>query len=176
MLRNSSPFRSRAAKGFTLIELMVTLVIGVIIVGVAVAGIKGVFGKSDVSTDIQGIASLQTAAKGLRSKGGYGTSGTNLVPSLIAMGAVPNTLTLSDNNILNAWGGSVAVNSTGPGFTITSAGIPKDACIEEAATLSLGALNTKINSSAAVTGEMTKVAATAACTSDSNTIVWTSQN
>lgn len=176
MSRKSSPFSPRKSKGFTLIEMLIVLVIIIILASVAVAAVRGAMGKSDVASDLQGIASLQTATKSLRGAGGYGAAGTNLVPTLVAMDAVPKTLTLNGTNITNAWNGDVTVVSTGTGYSITSTGIPKDACIEEASKLSKGAMSTKVGSAAAVNGEVTTITATASCTADTNTIVWTSAN
>lgn len=176
MRRNAPSFSRNRAKGFTLIELVIGLVVGIIIIAGAIAGISNLTRKNDVSQDIQGIAALQTNTKALRGNGGYGTSGTNLVPTLIAMEAVPKSLTVNANAITNAWDGAVTVTSTGSGYAITSNGIPKSACIEEASKLSRGAMTTKIGAAAAVSGEVTTVTATTSCASDSNTIVWTSVN
>lgn len=175
-LRRNTPSFSRRAKGFTIIELVIGIVVSVIILAGGAAAVSNLLGKSDVSQDIQGIASLTSNVKNLRGAGGYGTSGTNLLPTLIAMDAVPKSLTVNGTTVTNAWGGAVSVASTGVGYSVTSAGIPKEACIEEAAKLSRGSMTTKVGSAAAVAGEITTVAATTSCSAATNTIVWTSAN
>ncbi|HCE9846023.1 TPA: pilus assembly protein PilX, partial [Pseudomonas aeruginosa] len=60
---------------------------------------------------------------------GYGSSGTNLIPSLIAINGVPKNMSVSSGVVYNVYGGSVTVSSTGMGFSITTSKLPKDACI-----------------------------------------------
>lgn len=175
MRRNTPSFGRAKQKGFTLIELVIGLIIGIVIVAIAIAGIGNATSKSDVSGDIQGVSQLYANVKSLRGNGGYGTSGTNLVPALIAMNAVPKTINNDGTNLTNAWNGAITVTSTGVGYSVSSAGLPKEACIEEGAKLSRGAGTTKIGTTT-VTGEVSTIAATTSCSAATNTVVWSSTN
>ncbi|EPQ5199368.1 type 4 pilus major pilin, partial [Pseudomonas aeruginosa] len=105
---------------------------------------------------------------------GYGSSGTNLIPSLIAINGVPKNMSVSSGVVYNVYGGSVTVSSTGMGFSITTSKLPKDACITLGTKIAKNTFEqTKINSGTAITGEVTTAAATQACSSDSNSITWT---
>ncbi|MCD0253117.1 pilus assembly protein PilX [Xanthomonas campestris pv. campestris] len=174
MRRQLNPINRTQQAGFNLLEMMIVLVVIIIAVAVAAANIFGATSKNDVAQDVQGIGSLQANTKTTRGSGGYGAAGADLIPTLIALGAIPKTLTLTGTTVTNTWGGSVTVVSTGAGFTITSQGVPKAACIEEAAKLSRGAATTKVGAAAAVNGEVSIAAATASCSADTNTIAWTS--
>jgi len=173
-------FRSSAKRqyGMTLIEMLVVLIIIIIIIAAAAARIGGVFGKNEISEEVTNLNTLIVTTKTLRSNGGYGASGTNLVPTLIATNGVPKTMSIVSGAIKNAWDGTVAVASTGAGFNITAPSVPSDACIELANKVSRGgAVSTKINSNAAVTGEISTITATTQCNSATgNTIVYTVDN
>jgi hypothetical protein len=173
--RLSFTAKKRSA-GFTALELIMVILTGLaLIIGAIIAG-KALFTKKDTATDLQAISQLQTNVKSLRGSTGYGASGTNLVPALIAMEGVPKTLTVTGTTLQNTWGGQITVVSTGLGVTITSSDIPKESCIEEAGKLSRVMATTKVGSAAAVSGEVTPVAASTSCASDANTIAWTSLN
>lgn len=162
-------------KGMTLIEMLVVLIVIIIIIAAASSRIGGIFGKNDISEEVTNLNTLVTATKTLRSKGGYGASGTNLVPTLIASDGVPKGMTVTGGVIKNSWGGTITVVSTGSGFTMVEPSVPKAACIELANSVSRGgAMTTKVNATAAVTGEIAKPAATTSCSSDtSNTLTFT---
>ncbi|WP_350337589.1 type 4 pilus major pilin [Pseudomonas aeruginosa] len=113
-------------------------------------------------------------ARALKTSSGYGSSGTNLIPSLIAINGVPKNMSVSSGVVYNVYGGSVTVSSTGMGFSITTSKLPQDACITLATKIAKNTFEqTKINSGSAITGEVTTAAATQACSSDSNSITWT---
>ena len=60
------------------------------------------------------------------------------------------------------------------GFATTSSALPKDACIALATRVAKNEYEkTKINSGSAVSGEVTTVSATTACSTSANTITWT---
>lgn len=176
MKRNNPSFR-RNVRGLTLIELIIAIIIGLGFLAAVAGTISSATSKSDISADAQGVTGLIANTKTLRAGGSYGASGTNLVPSLIAMKGVPTTLTVSGTSVLNNWGGSITVVSNGAGFTTTTAGVPQEACIEEALKLSKAMYTTAINGGAAVAGQVSQAQAVAGCTNEtSNTIVWATQS
>ncbi|MRK19099.1 type 4 pilus major pilin [Pseudomonas sp. JG-B] len=83
-------------------------------------------------------------------------------------------MSVTGGALFNAFGGSVTVVSTGIGFTITSADLPKKACVNAAKGIGRGAqFSTRINAGTAIVGEVTSAAATTGCSTDDNTIAWT---
>lgn len=164
--------------GFSLIEALVVLVIGVIVLAAASGSIGGIFTAQDKSQEVSHVVSLLSNTKSLRSSGGYGVAGTDLVPPLIANKAVPTTMSVIAGKLTNAWGGTIAVASTGGGISITESALPADACIEISTKISRGgAVTTKIGANAAVVGEVTQTDATTQCADPtSNTVVFTTLN
>ena len=83
-------------------------------------------------------------------------------------------VTVAEHKDINDEGQSVTVTSTGMGFAITSSALPKDACIALATRVAKNQYEqTKINSGAATTAEVTTAAATTGCSGATNTITWT---
>jgi prepilin-type N-terminal cleavage/methylation domain-containing protein len=165
----------RRQKGMTLIELVVAIVVGLIIISFAVAGISGVMSKSDVSGEAQGLAGLIANTKSARANGTYGASGTNLVPTLIAMRAIPASVAVNGTTLTNQWGGAIGVLSTGAGYSVSTAAIPPEACIELATKLSRSMVSTTINGGTPIVGPVATAAATTGCANDgnANTVLWT---
>lgn len=164
-------------RGMTLIEMMVVLILIILVVAAAASRIGGVFGKSEIADTVTNLNTLLVNTKTLRSAGGYGATGTDLVPTLIAVNGVPKAMPIQSGAIKNPWNGDVSVTSTGAGFQITTGSVPKDACVELANKVSRGgAVSTKINSAAAVVGEVSTIAAGTSCSSDSNTLTFTVAN
>lgn len=159
------------------VETAMVLVVGVLAIGAAVAWGPKLFNGNTDGIEIQNVAHLLTATSSLRTQSGYGSSGTNLNAALIAADEVPSTMTISGTNITNAFGGAVTVSSTGTGFTISYAGVPKSNCIALATKVASSVnYTTKIGSGTAITGEVTNANAVAGCTGTANTITWTSSN
>lgn len=175
--RSGYGFAAKQA-GLTLIELIVVLIIVAVILMVAIGGISNAMGKSDVNQDQQGVAALVANTKTLRTNGSYGTSGTNLVPSLIALKGVPATVNTNGTTLTNTWGGAITIVSTGTGYTVTTSGIPQDACIEHSMKLSKSMLTTAINGGTAIAGGVTAAQATTDCSNagNANSVAWTSQS
>lgn len=161
-------------RGFVSIEAMIVLIIIAIGIGLAVARSAGLFGSSNVGEEQGNIASIIASTRAIKGSNGYGTSGTNLVPSLIKLKAVPKNMSNVSGVLYNVYGGSVTLVSTGMGFTITSSNLPEDACVTLATRVAKSdAEQTKINSGNAITGEVTTVNATTSCSGTSNSISWT---
>lgn len=169
--------KGRKQQGLTLLEGLVWLALaGIVIAGVA-AFINRSFNSSDLKDEQTALTSIMTALPELKSSSGYGASGTNLVPQLIATDAIPDQWSVQSGVPYHAWGGTVAVTSNGPTVTITATQIPQDACVKMVPRLSKGSnfQTTQIGSNAAITGEVTSATATTQCGA-SNTIAWTTRN
>lgn len=160
-------FTSKTAQaGFTAIEMMVVLIVGIILLAAGGATIAKMFSANQLQTEVSNYSQVILNTKSLRSSGGYGTAATDLVPSLIATDGIPKTMSVVSAKPQNAWGGEVTVVSTGAGFTLTTPAVPKAACIELATKISRGgAVTTTIGATTAVTGEMDLATATTNCAS-----------
>lgn len=170
---------SKKQRGFTAIELIVVLVVGLGILAMAAGKTDMLFGNSNLSEEVSNVNTLYANIKTLKTSSGYGASGTDLTAQMVATAGVPRNMTVTGGVIYNLWGGTVPVVSTGAGFTITQNTVPMDGCIKMATKISKGGTfsSIKINVAAAVTGEVTSAAATASCTSAAgNIIIFTSNS
>ncbi|MUF07952.1 pilus assembly protein PilX [Pseudomonas sp. CCM 7893] len=132
------------------------------------------FGSSDVTIEQSSLGTLLTNTKRLKSTTGYAANGTDLAPSLINLEGTGG-MSINGTTLSNRWNGSVTVVSNGMTFTITETNLPKNACITLASNMAKDKqTTTAINGGAAIAGEITAVAASASCSSDKNTIAWTS--
>src|SRR5260364_392040 len=84
--------------GFTALELLVVLIIGLTIIAWGRAGLTG-------------FLESPSSRKDLKTNSGYGASGTDLVPLLISTNGIPKNMTLTDGIPYNVWEGVVAVTS-----------------------------------------------------------------
>lgn len=149
--------------GGALVMIMIVLVGGVL-----------AYNKLYATTEVTLISTLINETRQLRSSSGYGT--TDYSASLIAAGAVPSNVTVSGGQIYNRAGGVVTVKGNGVGFIVTDAGLSAKDCIKLAQAIGTPDLSsTKINNQS-ITGEVTAASATAGCTSDSNTVIFTTKS
>lgn len=126
------------------------------------------------TSEVTLINTLINETRQLRSNNGYGT--VDYSASLIASGSVPSNVTISGGKIYNRSGGLVTVKGNGIGFTVTDAGLSIKDCVKVAQSIGTPDLqSTKINNQS-ITGEVTAAAATTACTSDSNTVIFTTKS
>lgn len=110
----------------------------------------------------------------MRASSGYGTSDYN--QALISSGALPSNVSYSGSTINNRSGGVITVKGAGIGFTITDTKLSNKDCINLAQKMGTTEMaSTKINSQS-FTGEVTAVMATSACTTDSNTVAFTTKS
>lgn len=166
---------NRKQSGFLSIEAIA--VVFFIVVGLALAASRTdmLGGGSEASEEISNIQTLYTSTKALKGSGGYGASGTNLVPQLVSTGGIPKSMSIVSGKIYNAFGGEVTVLSTGVGFTIASANVSGTSCNKAATKISRGGAfySTTIGANAATVGEVTSSVAATQCATSANTITYT---
>lgn len=163
----------KGQRGASLLEAIAYLGIAAIVVIGAVALLNGAFSSAGTNELAEQVNAIQSGVKKLYmgQTGGY-TGISNSV--LSAAGVFPSTIPASGANATNNWGGTVTVAGTAGTFTIDYTAVPKAVCINA---VSAGGSWTAISVGGAsnpLTLPVTPTAAQAACTSDSNEIVWTS--
>ncbi|MFC6299101.1 type 4 pilus major pilin [Pseudomonas spelaei] len=161
-------------RGFLSLDGMFWLMLIAVALGFIVFMGYRTFGSSDVTIEQSSLGTLLTNTKRLKSTTGYAANGTDLAPSLINLEGTGG-MSINGTTLSNRWNGSVTVVSNGMTFTITETNLPKNACITLASNMAKDKqTTTAINGGAAIAGEITAVAASASCSSDKNTIAWTS--
>lgn len=156
-------------KGFTLIEVMVVLVIGIIVIAVAAGGIGRAFASNEATTETRNINDLMANIQTLKGSDGYDSVNMAL---LARVDGIPASLTNSDtgSNVLNSWSGAVTVTGNENAFTISYAGVPEAACIQLATkTAEAGALNVHVGGTAVGNAKD----ASDNCTGTANTMTFT---
>lgn len=145
-----------------------------VLIGIVLAaGILAYF-KIFATTEVTLVSTLVNETRQLRASNGYGT--TDYSAALIASGAVPSNVTVSNGQIFNRSGGNVSVKGNGVGFTITDTGLSTKECIKLSQAVGTSDMaSTKINNQT-ITGEVTAATATTACTGDTNTVVFTTKS
>lgn len=153
--------------GFTAIEVMVVLTVGLGIIALSSGKLDMLFGGSNLTEEVSNINTLLVNIKSLKTTSGYGAAGTDLTTQLSAIGGVPRNISVASNVMYNNWGGTIVPKSTGTGFTIADGSLPMDVCIKIATkTSKSGAFSTiAINANGAITGEVTSAVATTQCNS-----------
>ena len=160
-------------RGFLSIDGVMWIMLITIALGfIAWIGYK-MLGSSDAAVEQSNITTIITNAKKLKGSSGYGTSGTNLVPSLIAIDGT-GSMGVSGTTLTNQWNGAVTLVSNGMTFTITEANVPKSGCITLATKVAKDKqTSTVINGGTATTGEILASSASTSCSNDANSIAWT---
>ncbi|CAG9170075.1 type 4 pilus major pilin [Cupriavidus pinatubonensis] len=164
-------------KGFTALELIVVLIVGLGIIALAASRMDMLFGNSNVNEETANLSTLLSNTRNLKTISGYGAAGANLVPQLISTNGLPKNMTVTAGVPYNVWGGAVTVISNGLTHSIGYATVPQDACVKMATKGNKGGVfaSVKVNAATAVTGEYTTAQATTDCSSaTANTITWTS--
>lgn len=152
----------------TSIGIMLVLISAVM--ALAYVGYSELYAANEVTI----ISNIINETTNMRASSGYGTSDYN--QAIINSGALPSNVSYSGNIINNRSGGTITVTGTGEGFTVTDTMLSNKDCINLAQKLGTSEMaTTKINSQT-FTGEVTAVMATTACTTDSNTIVFTTKS
>lgn len=160
-------------RGFLSIDAVMWIMLITIALGfIAWIGWK-MLGSSDAAIEQSNIATIISNAKKLKGSSGYGATGTNLVPSLIAIDGT-GSMGVSGNNLTNQWNGAVTLVSSGMTFTLTESSLPKAACITLASKIAKDKqTTTSINGGTKTVGEVLPAVATTSCNSDTNSISWT---
>lgn len=173
----TSQHLKRKQGGFTALELIVVLLVGLGIYAMSSGKLDMLFSGASIADEVSNIHTLLVNTKGLKTQSGYGASGTDLSAQLVATGGVPTNMTVTAGVLYNDWGGAVVPASTGTGFSITDNAIPQGACIKLSTKISKsGAFaSIKLNGNAAIVGEVTSSTATTQCSAGAaNVIVYTS--
>lgn len=116
----------RQAAGFTLIEILVVLVIGLLITVAAAASFGRVFASNDTSNESRNVHAMMAAGHSLRGPGGYPA---DLMPILRSNGDLPSYGTDNGGYSTHAWGGVVSAVGSTSSFQVSYASVPKQPCV-----------------------------------------------
>ena len=165
--------RSPKQGGFGALEVIIALFVGILVIVGALAFGKKLNNSSNNTSEMQNIASILMDVKQFRS-GGYGPAGSDLMPFLLKVGAIPESMARDGNTVLNAWDGVLSASSTGTGWTMTYPDVPDENCRFLAVRVgNTSSKSLSINGGGALVGKVSNLDATAACTAGSNTLSWT---
>ena len=172
--RNMNPIPcanlSRQA-GASLLEAIAFLGVAATIIVGAVALLSTAFSSARSNRSQEEVVAISTGVKRLfmSQAGSYGT--VDLTEALSNAKVFPSTLAVNGGTVLNAWNGAVAVTGATSTFTISYAEVPQDVCVELVAD-SAQWIGVAVNGTA-MTLPTTVAAASTACSTATNTIVWT---
>ncbi|MFT4464719.1 MAG: type 4 pilus major pilin [Sodalis sp. (in: enterobacteria)] len=152
----------------------ISITIGLFLLSLVAGVAYVVWGNVSKTSEVSLVNNIIMETRGMISSNGYGTE--DYVPALIAGGSIPSSVTVSRGKIYNKSGGVITVVGNGVGFIVSSTKLSKKACIGLAKGVGTADLeSTKINSTT-LTGEVTAVAAKTACSSEANTVVFTTKS
>ncbi|VVE75197.1 Major structural subunit of bundle-forming pilus [Pandoraea anapnoica] len=163
--------------GFTLIEALVVMIVGVVILAAAAAGIGKLFSTSDISTEANNITQMQANTKSVKN-GGQGYKGLNntiaqqynIVPVNMAQDTTAHTIS-------NAWNGAVVFGTASgdQAYTIVYNQVPTEACTQLAQKLSTAGWGSIDVGGKKITSASSLADIGTACSaSNSNTMTFTS--
>lgn len=122
----ASPVRKNCG-GFTLMEVMVTLVLGVIVIVVGSVGVGQALEATKVRSEVKNLNELLSAAQGLRSPAGYPAGMISLLRGMKQL--PPAFADPGGDTLVNAWGGDIELTSTSHAtLVLTIDGLPGGAC------------------------------------------------
>jgi hypothetical protein len=146
LMKTTSSFLGRPARqtGFTLIEALVVMIVGIIVLAGAAAGIGKLFTQSGITTEAENITQSFAAVRALRNSAGYAdldnmsvillhalpASMTHTACTSTSTGGNVGATTAPECSITNSWGGSVAFApaNSGQAFAIEYTKVPEEAC------------------------------------------------
>lgn len=181
----SSIAKRRRARGSFITEFMGTWGLYALGGALALAAIGTAYLIFWGTSETENVSRLYSGVPPLKSaRGGYGPTGTDLVPVLVATDVVPRNMNVTGTGasaqIRNNWGGAVTVVSADDGqkFTIALAAVPAAQCPKMVQTLSnSGSFSSISVGSTTLATPTTIAAASAACgTSGTVDLAFTSQN
>lgn len=159
--------------GFSLMELMVVIgIIAVLVIGVLVykAMAKG---DSNVNRETDNVSVIISKIQRLKGGASYGAAGADLLPIAINANAIPRSMAITGSTVTNVWGGAVTIKSTGGGFYVDYAGVPKEACLAMAGAIAGSTdTTTSINGGSAITGSIDPTIANTQCNADPSSLRW----
>jgi len=156
--------------GFTFVEMMGVIVVMLIGIGVAVAGVNSLMGSSKLANAQTEITTVVMKTKQAFANSPTTTGLTNTVAE--SLGIFPDNIKA---NKQNPWGGDYTLApATDPTrFTLTVGGVPQDRCSGLALFQKGGFEEVKINDDVLTQATATAVSAATACTLASNTLIYT---
>ena len=113
-------------KGFTLIESLVVMILGIIILAASAAGLGKLTRDSNISTEMANIAQIGANLRNIKgASDGYKNLNNELVKKFKV---VPANMVDKDGMIVNAWGGEVIFGSRDGRYKMDYYGVPAEAC------------------------------------------------
>ncbi|ODP35035.1 type 4 pilus major pilin [Pandoraea sp. ISTKB] len=169
----------KSQRGVLSLEMIgVIAVVAIILVGVLVR-LAMMYLSSSTTNESSAITSLFTSTRSAKAGTGYGANGTNLIPTLAAMNALPGNLSYTGGVLLNSFGSAytLVASNNGYGFTLTSPGIPTADCIKLSVQQSQSSNWTggiTVGATAFPAGAISSAQATTACSAATNTLAFAS--
>jgi hypothetical protein len=174
--------RLQRQRGASLLEGIAYLGIAAIVILGAVSLLTSAFSNALTNRASEEVVSIRTGVIKLfmAQSANYGTA--DMTGLLISAGVFPNTLSQTPAvgqaaaAVVNAWNGAVIVTGANSQFTISYASVPENACINLLSGAT-GWAQIAVNGNAGIGvngAQITPANAIAACTTNTNTIVWTS--
>jgi prepilin-type N-terminal cleavage/methylation domain-containing protein len=167
--------RSKRQAGFTLIEALVVMMVGVVVLAGAAAGIGKLFRSSEISAEASNITQMAASLRSMKNGSAGYTGLTNAVA--VSYRAIPaNMAQAADGTITNSWGGGVTITagSSNQSFSIAYANVPAEACQQLALRLRAAGWTSMSIGTAAINGASTLAEIQAACVSETNTLTFVS--
>lgn len=125
--RQAGSVRTRAQQGFTLLELVVAVAIGILVIALGSAAVGQAFRASKVWTQASALQELIGAAATVRSANGYPA---RLIPSLRSGGLIPGDFhDPGGDTLTHQWGGAIHFTSSGNNdLVLRLEALPPTAC------------------------------------------------
>ena len=157
-------------EGFTFVEMMGVIVVMLIGIGVAVAGVNSLMGSSKLTNAQSEITTIVMKTKQAFSNSGTTAGLTNVVAK--TLGIFPDNIKTTQQN---PWGGAytLAPDTDTSRFTLTVAGVPQDQC-SSLVLFQKGAFEAiKVNAATVTVATATAITASTACSLATNTLIYT---
>lgn len=157
-------------EGFTFVEMMGVIVVMLIGIGVAVAGVSSLISSSKLSNAQTEITTIIMKTKQAFANSPSTTGLTNTVAE--ALGIYPDNIKSTKQN---PWGGAytLAAATDPTRFTLTVAGVPQDHCSGLALFQKGGFESIQINSNTLNASTATAVTVATSCSSTTNSLIYT---